>query len=79
MNGAVRGVERKGFIGKGVGNMWIEDMIIFNNTIESKKSKDNTLIACNKLVPLMTPKEIATILKVMDKVLKRLERKGKTK
>jgi len=27
----------------------------------------------------MTPKEIVTVLKVMDKVFKRLEREGKTK
>ena len=56
-------------------------MITFNNIRESKENrdKDNTLVVCNKLVPLMTPKEIVAVMKVMDKVFKRLEREGKTK
>jgi len=59
--------------------MWVEHMIIFNNVQEGKENRDNLLLVCDKLVPLMTPKEIVAVMKVMDKVFKRLEREGKTK
>ena len=53
------------------------EMITFNNIRESKEYRNNTLILCKNLVPLMIPKEIAAVLKVMDKVVKRLERGGR--
>ena len=54
-------------------------MITFNNIQESKENRDNALLVCDKLVPLMTPKEIVTVMKVMNVVFKRLERESKTK
>ena len=52
-------------------------MITFNNIQGSKAYRDNTLILFKNLAPLMKPKEIAAVLKVMDKVVKRLERGGR--